>query len=109
TSLVHARLWELEKDYPKALAIYDQLIKTQDGQLAAEAMLRATQLRFDRKEITPVQAAEAFDGLRYRWRGDATELEAIRALGKLYQTLGRYREALEVWRSAGLRNADMPQ
>ena len=29
-----------------------------------------------------------FDGLRYRWRGDATELETIRALGQLYLAPG---------------------
>ena len=40
---------------------------------------------------------------------DATELETIRALGQLYAGLGRYREALEAWRSAGRRLPDLPQ
>ena len=50
-----------------------------------------------------------FDGLRYRWRGDATELETIRALGQLYLAQGRYREALEALRSAGMRLPDLPE
>jgi tetratricopeptide (TPR) repeat protein len=109
TSLVHAQLWELEKDNPKALAIYDQLARTQQGELAAAAILRATQIRFATRQLTAAQAVEAFDGVRYRWRGDATEIEATRALGRLYQSLGKYREALEVWRSAGRRQSDLPQ
>jgi tetratricopeptide (TPR) repeat protein len=60
-------------------------------------------------QMTPLQAATAFDGLRYRWRGDATELETIRALGKLYLEQGRYREALEALRSAGSRLPNVPQ
>ena len=50
-----------------------------------------------------------FDGLRYRWRGDAVELGAIRALGQLYLNQGRYREALEALRSAGNRLPDLPE
>jgi len=56
-----------------------------------------------------MQAADVYDGLRYRWRGDATELETIRALGQIYLSLGRYREALEALRSAGQRLPDLPQ
>ncbi len=33
------------------------------------------------------------DSLRVRWRGDATELETIRTLGRIYLSQGRYREA----------------
>ncbi|WP_254498687.1 tetratricopeptide repeat protein, partial [Salmonella enterica] len=44
-----------------------------------------------------------------RWRGDGVELEVIRALGKLYIDQGRYREALEVLRSAGRQLPDRPE
>jgi tetratricopeptide (TPR) repeat protein len=60
-------------------------------------------------KITPAKAAAVFDGLRYRWRGDATELETIRALGRLYLDQGRYREALEALRSAGQRLPTLPE
>jgi tetratricopeptide (TPR) repeat protein len=77
--------------------------------LSAPALLRATQIQLQTGKITPVQAAGVFDGLRYRWRGDATELETIRALGQLYLSQGRYREALEALRSAGKRLPDLPE
>jgi hypothetical protein len=79
-----------------------------DG-VAAPALLRATQIRVETGAMTPVQAAKVFDGLRFRWRGDSTELETIRVLGKLYPSQGRYREALEALRSAGLRRPDLPE
>jgi len=42
------------------------------------------------------------------WRGDATELEVVRALGRLDLNQGRYRDALEVLRSAAKRLPDLP-
>src|SRR5258707_788614 len=77
--------------------------------LASPALLRATQIKLEIGKVTPLQAATVFDGLRYRWRGDATELETIRALGQLYLSQGRYREALEALRSAGSRLPDLPE
>ena len=77
--------------------------------LASPALLRATQIKLEMGKVTPLQAATVFDGLRYRWRGDATELETIRALGQLYLSQGRYREALEALRSAGSRLPDLPE
>jgi len=106
--LVQAKLFEAEGQRPRALAVYDELSKVSLGLVASPAILRATQIRLDDKAITPIQAAKVFDGLRYRWRGDSTELEAIQRLGKLYLDLGRYREALEAWRSAGQRLPDLP-
>jgi tetratricopeptide (TPR) repeat protein len=72
-------------------------------------MVRATALKLELGMITPVQAAESYDALRYRWRGGATELDTIRTLGQLYIGQGRYREALEALRSAGTRLPDLPQ
>jgi len=56
-----------------------------------------------------MQAANILEGLRYRWRGDATELETVRALGQIYLGLGRYAEALQALRSAGQHLPDLPQ
>jgi len=109
SSLVRGKLLEAEGDRAKALAIYDAVTRSPMGELSSEATLRATQIRLTDNKITPAQAIETFDGLRYRWRGDATEIETIQALGKLYLNLGRYREALEVLRSAGRRLPDLPE
>jgi tetratricopeptide (TPR) repeat protein len=109
TRLVQARVIEAQGHKARALMIYQAIIRAPVGSLSAPALLRATQIRMETGSLTPVQAANIFDGLRYRWRGDATELETIRALGQLYLGQGRYREALEALRSAGQRLPDLPE
>ncbi|WP_334163839.1 endoglucanase [Phenylobacterium sp.] len=109
TRLVQARVVELQGGKDRALRIYQAITRAPLEKLSSPALLRATQIQLETGRITPVQAAQTFDGLRYRWRGDATELETIRALGQLYLSQGRYREALEALRSAGMRLPDLPE
>ena len=108
TRLGEARYVELAGRPDLALGIYAAIAGAPSEALSAPALLHATQIRIAMGKITPTQAAQALDGLRYRWRGDATELEAIRALGQLYLNEGRYREALEALRSAGKRLPELP-
>ena len=109
TRLVQARVIELQGHQDRALRMYEALEGAPMEGLSSAATLRATQIKFTAKALKPEQAAATFDELRYRWRGDATELETIRALGQLYLGQGRYREALEVLHSAGNRLPDLPQ
>jgi tetratricopeptide (TPR) repeat protein len=109
TRLVQARLVELQGHKDRALKIYAAISRAPIDSISAPAQLRATQIRMEQGQLSPGQAAAVFDGLRYRWRGDATELETIRALGNLYLGQGRYREALEVLRSVGARMPNLPE
>ena len=107
--LVQAELFDAEGQKGRALRVFQAIAPVNIGYLAAPALMHATQIRLTTNQITPMQAAGIYDGLRYRWRGDATELDVIRALGQIYLSLGRYREALEALRSAGQRLPDLPQ
>ena len=109
TRLLQARIAEAEGYKGRALGIYNAVATAPADYLSAPALLRATQIRYEQGQMTPAQAVNVFDGLRYRWRGDATELETIRLLGQLYLGQGRYREALEALRSAGQRLPDLPE
>ena len=109
TRLVEARVIEMSGHPDRALRIYAAVSAAPTESLSSPALLRATQIRLQMGKLTPLQAAAVFDGLRYRWRGDATELETIRALGQLYLGQGHYREALEALRSAGKRLPDLPE
>jgi tetratricopeptide (TPR) repeat protein len=109
TRLVQARVIEAEGDKTRALGVYQAISTVNLPWLSAPALLHATQIQLAQGTITPTQAADVLDGLRYRWRGDATELETIRALGQIYLSLGRYREALEALRSAGQNLPDLPE
>src|SRR5690606_19630018 len=69
TRLVQARLLEAQGQKPRALAIYQAVQTAPLEELAAPALLRATQIRYESGQLTPVQAAQVYDGLRFRWRG----------------------------------------
>ena len=109
TRLVQAQIFDAEGQKAQALGVYQAISTVNLPWLSAPALLHATQIRLAQGAITPTQAADVLDGLRYRWRGDATELETIRALGQIYLSLGRYREALEALRSAGQNLPDLPE
>ncbi|HEX3920497.1 MAG TPA: tetratricopeptide repeat protein [Caulobacteraceae bacterium] len=107
--LVDAEVDQAEGDSGNALRKYQQLAGLPQDQVAGPAELRATQMQLASNAITPSQAIDIYDGLRYRWRGDAFELDTVRALGQLYLSQGRYREALEAFRSAGKDLPDLPE
>ena len=106
--LVQARLLETQGQLDGALALYDQVATGAYGAVATPAALHAAQIRLGQGKLKPADAEATMESLRFRWRGDATELDTVRALGHLYLAQGRYREALEVLRSANGRLTDLP-
>ena len=106
--LTLAKAFEAKGD-SRALPVFQAIARSGIDRLAAPATLHAIQLRLAKNQIGPDLAARGLDQLRFRWRGDATELETIRALGQLQINQGRYREALEVLHSAGNNLPDLPQ
>jgi tetratricopeptide (TPR) repeat protein len=109
TCLVYARLLEAEGSADRALPIYDAVARAPLDKLAAPALMHATQIRLYAGKLSPDKAVATLNSLRYRWRGDSTELEVIRALGQLYLAQGRYREALDILRTARQRGSDLPE
>jgi tetratricopeptide (TPR) repeat protein len=106
--LTQARMFEAKGEKSRALRMFQAIAKAPIDRIAAPALLHATQLRLAKGQIDAAAAADQLNQLRFRWRGDGVELETIRGLGKLYVDQGRYREALEVLRSAG-NQSDRPE
>ncbi len=106
--LTAGRVAEAAGDRDGALRSYDAAGRSPLDAVAAPALLHAVQLRLQAGALTPGQAAAVLEPLRYRWRGDATELETVRTLARLDLDAGRYREALTVLRSAGGRSPTSP-
>jgi tetratricopeptide (TPR) repeat protein len=106
--LAEAKFYDASGRTDQALALYNEVSKNPYGALAAPALLRATEIKLNKGQMTTNDAVAVLDSLRYRWRGDATELETIRSLGRIYIAQGHYREALEALRSAGRRLPDLP-
>jgi tetratricopeptide (TPR) repeat protein len=109
THLVEAEVSEREDNVAGALRQYQALASLPDDAIAGPAQLHATQIQLAQGAVTPAQAIDSIDGLRFRWRGGAFELETVLALGHLYLSQGRYREALEAFRSAGKNLPDLPE
>ena len=107
--LTQAKAFAAKGEKMRALRMFQAIAKAPMDRIAAPALLNATQIQYEKKQIDAAKAAETLNALRYRWRGDGVELDVIRALGKLYIDQGRYREALEVLRSAGRQLPDRPE
>jgi tetratricopeptide (TPR) repeat protein len=106
--LVQARLFEKSGELDKAAAVFAAVGKAPSDAVAVPARLGVVRIGLARGTMTPKAAAAELETLRWRWRGDATELEVIRTLGQLYLSQGLYREALTALRAAGPRMATMP-
>ena len=106
--LVQARLFELTGESDRALAVYTAVARAPLDGISTPAKLGVIKLSLAKGTMKPDQAAGQLEQLKWRWRGDATELAVIRTLGGLYLSQGRYREALEALRGAGKRMGDLP-
>ncbi len=106
--LVQSRLFELEGQTDRALAVYKAVGRAPLDGIATPAKLGVIRIELAKGTMTPVAAAAQLEQLKWRWRGDATELSVIRTLGGLYLSQGRYREALDTLRGAGKRLGDLP-
>jgi tetratricopeptide (TPR) repeat protein len=106
--LVQARMFDLNGDKDRALAVYKAVARAPLDGIATPAKLGAVTMELDRGAITPDQAAQQLEQLKWRWRGDATEMAVVRKLADIYLKQGRYREALDALRGAGKRMAGVP-
>lgn len=101
--LIQARLFELEGQSDRALAMYTAAGRAPLDGIATPARLGVVRLSLAKGTMTPDAAAKELESLRWRWRGDKIELAVIRELGQLYLKQGLYREALTALKAAGPR------
>jgi len=106
--LLQARLAAARNDNAHALQMLDELSHVHDEETAVRATLEAIRIRLAAREMRPSDAVEPLEALRFRWRGDALELETVSMLGDVYSQQGRWRDALEVMQTAADRFPDQP-
>ncbi|RZJ32148.1 MAG: hypothetical protein EON85_02145, partial [Brevundimonas sp.] len=105
---VQARLFEQDGMGDRALAVYQAVSRAPLDNVAVPAKLGMIRLSLGRGTLKPDAAAKELEALRWRWRGDATELAVIRELGRLYLSQGLYREALTALKGSGGRMQRLP-
>lgn len=64
--------------------IWEPLSKGPDDLYRAKAGLALASQMLEKKEITPAQAIDTLEGLRYAWRGDELETAINYKLGRMY-------------------------
>jgi hypothetical protein len=101
--LIEARVVNARGDPARALAMLDELARTQDEETAVRAQVEAIRIRRATGVMRAVDSIEPLEALRFRWRGNSTELAIVGLLGEAYSEMGRWREALATMRIAADR------
>jgi tetratricopeptide (TPR) repeat protein len=83
-----------------ALSAYRLAADSWDRPAAAQGRLRETLLEFSLGDVKRDDVVTQLESLTTVWRGDETEIEALKVLAHLYTEDGRYRDAFYVMRSA---------
>ncbi|MEQ8747612.1 hypothetical protein [Pyruvatibacter sp.] len=104
-TLLEGQLAQASGEKEEALSRYAQAIALDYRPVTARATLaQASLLRqfatSETHEEDMAQAIDTLDRLRFTWRGDSVELEAVAELAKIYEEQGDYRSALTVMRTA---------
>ncbi|MFA6279372.1 MAG: hypothetical protein WC612_01085 [Bdellovibrionales bacterium] len=68
----------------KAEALWKQVVRGADRLYKIRAELALIDLGVATKSLTPKQAVDRLEGLRYAWRGDDLELDILKRLGGYY-------------------------
>ena len=83
-----------------AVAAYQTAADSWDRPAAAQGKLREVALRYALGDLKREDVISQLETLTTIWRGDETEVEAMKILARLYTEEGRYRNSFYVMRSA---------
>ena len=100
--LYAAQLLAVQGHINEALARLRVLEQTDYPPVAAKATYVLVETALAAKKMTPADAIETLEQLRYRWRGDDLELNTLRKLGSLYFAASRWRDGLGALRIASI-------
>src|SRR5262245_41708307 len=99
-AVLAGRLAESLGRQEEARRAYHAAAESWDRPSAAQGRLREIALRRALGEMERAETVASLETLTAIWRGDATELEALAMLARLYTEEGRYRDAFQTMRTA---------
>lgn len=91
-----------------AVMLYEQTIEGNDRRSRAVAALAKSELLLSEEDISPAEAVDELDRLRYVWRGDGLEFKVLRRLGELEIAADRYRDGLRTLKRAAANFPEHP-
>lgn len=92
-----------------AVTLYDRTINGRDRLSRALAVLEKAELLLSEEDMSPAEAVEELDRLRYVWRGDTLEFRILRRLGELELAAGKFRDGLRTLKRAASNFPEHPQ
>ncbi len=98
--LTRARLYAAEGRYRAAAPLFEAVQQSGDERQAAESIYYQTDAALAAGAIRPLTAAQEFEKLRFRWRGDSLEMKTLRRLGAIYFATHDWRKGLATLRTA---------
>ena len=98
--LIRGRLADAAGELEKARSFYVDVASSTVEPLAAEAELHRIRMDLREEKIELAVAIDQLEALRFRWRGDGTEVETLITLGEIYARIGEYRHGLNTLRIA---------
>jgi len=107
-AMAKADLHDRNGETEQAIKILNNVIETKYEPLVVRSIFEQTRIKQKANLISPLEASDILENLRYRWRGDEVELEAVRTLGAFYSQAGDYRRAMEAMSLAIRRFPDSP-
>ncbi len=84
----------------EAVNLWKEVKKGSDQWQKARAEFALIELGLQQETVTPDEAIDRLDRLRFQWRGDELELHVLRQLGQLYLDKNDYRKGLSTLRTA---------
>lgn len=85
-----------------AIRIWKDVSAGIDRLYHTKSSLALSELQLQQKQITPQQAVDAVDSLRFAWRGDGLEVQIVHKLGLMKAQAGKFLEGLQDLKSASL-------
>ncbi len=82
--------------------LWGELAKGSDDLYRVKAGLALARLQMEAKEITPKEAIDRLERLRYAWRGDELEAQVGYWLGRTYFENGEHVKGLKIMRDASV-------
>lgn len=107
--LVYGQIIEASGDKRRALNVFDAVSRASDNGISTPAIMNAARLKYELGKAKADETLNTLDSLRFRWRGDGTELKVIASMGDIYLSQGRYRDALQVLKTAGQQFGNDPE
>jgi hypothetical protein len=98
--LARAQLFAAEGRYGDAHTIFRSIETGGDEKLGAQAVFADVDAGLAAGSVSQDAAIDALEQLRFRWRGDALELQTLRKLGALYFAKQRWLQGLATLRIA---------